>query len=233
LWVQGMGGLMSLTGEADGEPMKTGVAVSDLFTGMYASTAILAALAHRDRSGQGQHIDLALLDVTAAMLANQASNVLAGGVIPKRNGNAHPSIVPYQVFASADGHVILAVGNDKQFSAFCAAAGCPALAADRRFKTNADRVANRNALIPMLRPVLAARNTAEWVELLDAAGVPGGPINTLDAVFNDPQIRHRGMVVELPHAKTGTVKMVANPIKFSATPITYERAPPELGQDDC
>ncbi|MBF0325820.1 MAG: CoA transferase [Alphaproteobacteria bacterium] len=231
--VQGMGGLMSLTGEPDGEPMKVGVALTDIFTGMYASVAILAALAHRDRTGQGQHIDLALLDVQVAVLANQASNYLVGGIVPQRLGNSHPNIVPYQAFATSDGHVILAIGNDSQFQRFCTVAGCPALAEDPRFATNAGRVRDRETLIALLRPILAARPMAEWIEVLEVAGVPCGPINNLAQVFDNPQVRHRGMVAGLDHPLAGRVDLVANPIHFSETPVTYDRAPPLLGADSA
>ncbi|OAN51443.1 CoA-transferase [Paramagnetospirillum marisnigri] len=229
--VQGMGGLMSLTGEPDGDPMKVGVALTDIFTGMYASVAVLAALAHRDRTGQGQHVDLALLDVQVAVLANQASNYLVGGMVPRRLGNAHPNIVPYQAFPTADGHVILAVGNDGQFQKFCGVAGCPALAEDPRFATNAERVRNRETLVPLLKAALGARPSAEWIRDLEAAGVPCGPINNLAQVFDNPQIQHRGMVARLDHPEAGQVNLVANPIHFSETPIAYDRAPPRLGAD--
>jgi crotonobetainyl-CoA:carnitine CoA-transferase CaiB-like acyl-CoA transferase len=229
--IQGMGGLMSLTGEAGGEPMKVGVALTDIFTGMYASVAVLAALAHRDRSGQGQHIDLALLDVQVAVLANQASNYLVGGMIPQRLGNSHPNIVPYQAFATQDGHAILAVGNDGQFARFCAVAARPDLAEDSRFATNVERVRNRDILVPLLKDVMTTRSTAAWMNALEAAGVPCGPINTLDQVFADPQVRHRSMVVSVPHVQAGHVDLVANPIHLSETPITYDRAPPLLGAD--
>lgn len=229
--VQGMGGLMSLTGEPEGEPMKVGVALTDIFTGMYAAVAVLAALSHRDRTGQGQHVDLALLDVQVAVLANQAANYLVGGMVPQRLGNAHPNIVPYQAFATSDGHVILAVGNDAQFQKFCTVAGCPELAADRRYASNAGRVGNRDSLIPRLRQVMESRPCAAWIEMLEAAGVPCGPINTLDQVFDNPQIKHRGMVAAVDHPLAGSVDLVANPIRFSETPIGYERAPPVLGAD--
>jgi len=229
--VQGMGGLMSLTGAPDGEPMKVGVALTDIFTGMYATVAVLAALSHRDRTGQGQHVDLALLDVQVAVLANQASNYLVGGMVPGRLGNAHPNIVPYQAFASADGHVILAVGNDSQFQRFCSVAGCPALAADSRFATNAARVANRQTLVMLLGPVMAARTSAQWIELLEAAGVPCGPINNLAQVFDNPQVRHRGMAVRMEHGAGVPVDLVANPIRYSETPVAYDKAPPMLGAD--
>lgn len=229
--VQGMGGLMSLTGEAGGEPMKVGVALTDIFTGMYATVAVLAALAHRDRTGQGQHVDMALLDVQVAVLANQASNYLVGGVIPERLGNSHPNIVPYQAFPTADGHVILAVGNDPQFQRFCAVAGCPALAEDPRFSTNAARVKYRDILIPLLKANLASRPSAQWIEMLEAVGVPCGPINNLAQVFDNPQIRHRGMVARMDHPVSGSVDLPANPIRLSETPVTYDRPPPPLGAD--
>lgn len=228
--IQGMGGLMSLTGEADGQPVKVGVAIADLFTGMYATTAILAALAHRDRTGQGQHIDLALLDCQVAMLANQAMNTLTTGTAPTRMGNAHPNIVPYQAFATADGHIILAVGNDAQFARFCQVAGRPDLAGDARFQTNAARVRARAELVPLLEEVLRTRPSADWLAGLEAVGVPCGPINTLDQVFADPQVRHRGMVVPLPHPTAGSVDVVASPIHYSATPLEAGTAPPTLGQ---
>lgn len=228
--IQGMGGLMSLTGEADGSPVKVGVAIADLFTGMYATTAVLAALAHRDRTGQGQHIDLALLDCQVAMLANQAMNTLTTGTAPTRMGNAHPNIVPYQAFATADGHIILAVGNDAQFARFCQVAGRPDLAGDARFQTNAARVRARAELVPLLEEVLRTRPSADWLAGLEAVGVPCGPINTLDQVFADPQVRHRGMVVPLPHPTAGSVDVVASPIHYSATPLEAGTAPPTLGQ---
>lgn len=229
--VQGMGGLMSLTGEAGGEPMKVGVALTDIFTGMYATVAILAALAHRDRTGQGQHVDMALLDVQVAVLANQASNYLVGGIIPERLGNSHPNIVPYQAFPTADGHVILAVGNDSQFQRFCAVAGCPALAEDPRFSTNTARVQNREILVPLLKANMASRPSAQWIEMLEAVGVPCGPINNLAQVFDNPQIRHRGMVAHMDHPVSGSVDLLANPIRLSETPVAYDRPPPPLGAD--
>jgi crotonobetainyl-CoA:carnitine CoA-transferase CaiB-like acyl-CoA transferase len=232
--IQAMGGLMSVTGEPDGVPgggpMKVGVAITDLLTGMYAATAVLAALAHRDRSGRGQWIDLALLDVQVAGLANQAAGFLASGRAPGRLGNAHPSIVPYQAFATRDGHVVVAVGNDGQFARLCEVAGRPELARDPRFATNAARVAHRDALVALLRPLLAARASGEWVAALEAAGVPCGPINDLAQVFDDPQVRHRGLRVEAPHPVAGTVPMVASPIRLSATPVRHDVAPPALGE---
>ena len=232
--IQGMGGLMSVTGRADGEdgagPQKVGVALTDVMTGLYASVAVLAALAHRERSGEGQHIDLALLDVQVACLANQASNYLVGGEPPRRMGNAHPNIVPYQDFPTADGYMIIAVGNDGQFARFCAAAGHAEWASDERFATNPQRVLHREALIRLIRGVTTSRDTADWIAAMEAAGVPCGPINTLDKVFDDPQVRARGLRIELPHAVAGTVPLVANPIRMSASPVTYRRAPPALGE---
>jgi crotonobetainyl-CoA:carnitine CoA-transferase CaiB-like acyl-CoA transferase len=232
--VQGMGGLMSVTGEPDGVsgggPQKVGVAVADLFTGMYATVAVLAALTFREQSGEGQHIDLSLLDAQVAMLANQNMNYLTTGQAPARRGNAHPNIVPYQTFATADGHVILAVGNDAQFRRFCELAGCAGLADDARFAANRDRVANRTALVPLLEPLLRQRTTHAWVEALEDAGVPCGPINRLGEVFADPQVRHRGMRIDLPHALAGSVPLVASPIRLSASPLEYASAPPLLGQ---
>ncbi|WP_246742829.1 CaiB/BaiF CoA transferase family protein [Rhodomicrobium vannielii] len=228
--IQGMGGLMSLTGEPDGEPMKVGVALADVFTGMYASVGVLAALAHRDRTGDGQYIDLALLDVQAAVLANQATNWLVGGVVPQRLGNAHPNIVPYQVFETRNGHVIVAVGNDAQFTRFCVAAGCEALARDAKFATNVARVRHREELVALLKPLLAARASADWIAALEAAGVPCGPINDVAQVFAHPQIRHRGMAVRMEHP-AGPVDLVGNPLQLSETPVAYDRAPPLLGAD--
>jgi crotonobetainyl-CoA:carnitine CoA-transferase CaiB-like acyl-CoA transferase len=232
--IQGMGGLMSVTGERDdlpgGGPQKVGVAVSDLMTGMYAATAILAALAHRERTGRGQHIDAALLDTQVAMLANLASNYLVSGKVPGRMGNAHQNIVPYQVFACADGHLILAVGNDGQFAKFCEAAGCGELATDARYATNAERVRNRDDLVARLEPVLRGRTQKAWLDALEAVQVPCGPINRLSQVFEDPHVRHRGMRVDLPHPRAGTVPLVANPVKFGVTPVEYAQAPPLLGE---
>jgi crotonobetainyl-CoA:carnitine CoA-transferase CaiB-like acyl-CoA transferase len=228
--IQAMGGLMSVTGEPDGAPVKVGVAITDLLTGMYAATAVLAALAHRDRSGRGQWIDLALLDVQVATLANQGEGYLASGRVPGRLGNAHPSIVPYQAFATADGHVVLAVGNDGQFARLCEVAGRPALAGEPRFATNAARVEHRAEVVAALAPLLARRRTAEWIAALEEAGVPCGPINDLAEVFADPQVRHRGMRVEAPHPVAGTVPMVASPIRLSGTPVSHDVPPPTLGQ---
>lgn len=232
--IQGLGGLMSLTGhkdDADGAgPMKVGVALTDVLTGLYASNSILAALAHRDVSGQGQYIDLALLDVQLACLANQNMNFLTTGVAPKRMGNAHPNIVPYQDFPTADGDMILAVGNDSQFAKFAVVAGRAEWAQDERFITNKARVANRAVLVPLIRQATVMRTTQEWVALLERAGVPCGPINNLAQVFDDPQVKARGMKIELPHPSAGMVPLVASPMRLSATPVEYRLPPPLLGQ---
>jgi crotonobetainyl-CoA:carnitine CoA-transferase CaiB-like acyl-CoA transferase len=233
--IQGIGGLMSITGEPDqrpgGGPMKVGVAVADIFTGLYAAIAILGALAHRDRTGAGQHIDLALLDTQVAVLANQAMNYLVTGVAPQRLGNAHPNIVPYQVFAASDGHIIVAVGNENQFARMCEVIGRSELASDARFATNASRVNNRDELIAILQGIFAARTMRDWLESLERAGVPCGPINRVADVFADPQVQARGLKLDLPHPSIGLVPSVANPIKYSATPISYSSAPPMLGAD--
>jgi len=228
--IQAMGGLMSVTGSEGGEPMKVGVALADIMTGLYASNAIQGALIHQLRTGQGQHIDLALLDVQVASLANQAMNYLATGQNPKRLGNAHPNIVPYQAFATADGHLILAVGNDKQFERFCKVAGAQQLAIDPHYQTNALRVANRPLLIPKLMQLLKQQATDWWLTELNAVGVPCGPICNLDEVFDNPQIQAREMKIALDHEQLGKVPSVANPIKLSATPLQYTQAPPMLGQ---
>ena len=231
---QGMGGLMSVTGEPDevpgGGPMRVGVPVIDIFTGMYASIAICAALAGRAETGRGQHIDVALLDSTLALLANQAMTYLATGKPPGRIGNAHPSIVPYQVFRTADGAVIVACGNDNLFGKYCAAAGCSELVRDARFARNADRVRNRADLVPLLADIMVKRSTAEWVAALDSAGIPCGPINDIGQALAEPQAIARGMTVRLPHPLAGEVPLMASPMKFSATPIQHEMAPPLLGQ---
>ena len=229
--IQGMGGLMSLTGEPGGQPMKVGVALTDIFTGMYAGFAILAALAQRDRTGQGSHIDLALLDVQVAVLANQASNYLVGGKVPQRLGNAHPNIVPYQAFPTKDGHIILAVGNDGQFRRFCHSAGRPDLGTDPRYATNVERVRNRAELVPILEALLASRPSAQWIEALEAAGVPCGPINDLAGVFADPQVAHRGLKTRLDHPLAGGIDLVANPIRFDGKQALSHGAPPLLGAD--
>jgi crotonobetainyl-CoA:carnitine CoA-transferase CaiB-like acyl-CoA transferase len=232
--IQGMGGIMSFTGEPDdtpgGGPQKVGVAIADLMTGMYSTVAILAALHERSASGLGQYIDMALLDTQVAWLANQNANYLIGGEPPKRMGNAHPNVVPYQTFRTRDGDLILAIGNDGQFARFCAAAGLPDLASDARFLTNATRIANRTALIEAIARRMREKTTAEWIALLEPLGVPCGPINRLDDVYADPQVRHRGLKIEVPHPLSGTVPLVANPIRFSRTPISYGVPPPLLGE---
>mgnify|MGYP000843969107 FL=1 len=228
--VQGMSGLMSITGPADGEPHKVGVAVTDLFTGLYASNAICAALLARERSGEGQAIDLALFDCALAMLANVNMNWLIGGDVPPRLGNAHPNIVPYQVFATSDGHFILACGNDSQFARIAELCGHAEWATDPRFARNADRVAHRDALVPLLAEVFVTRTRDDWLAALDAAGVPNGPINTVDQAFADPQIVARGMRLDLPDAQGVAVPQVACPIQLSGTPVVYHAAPPALGQ---
>ncbi|VVN42276.1 Acetyl-CoA:oxalate CoA-transferase [Pseudomonas fluorescens] len=232
--IQGLGGLMSLTGRPDGDegggPVKVGVALTDILTGLYSTTAILAALAHRDQSGVGQYIDMALLDVQVACLANQAMNYLTTGVAPKRLGNAHPNIVPYQDFPTADGDFILTVGNDSQFRKFAEVAGQSQWATDPRFLTNKLRVANRGELIPLIRQATVFKTTAQWVDELEVAGVPCGPVNDLAQVFDDPQVLARGLAIELPHALGGRVAQVASPIRLSETPVEYRRAPPLLGE---
>jgi formyl-CoA transferase len=232
--IQGMGGFMSITGERDdlpgGGPQKAGVAVSDLMTGMYATVAILAALAQRARTGAGQHIDMALFDTQVAMLANMNTNYLTTGNAPGRAGNAHANIVPYQVFAAADGHVIVAVGNDGQYAKFCEIAGRPDLATDKRFARNADRVRNRAVLVPLLEDLVRARPVAFWTARLEQAGIPCGPINSIAQALADPQIVARGLQVELPHPLAGKVALVGTPLRMSASPPVLDRAPPTLGQ---
>lgn len=232
--VQGIGGLMSVTGERDGlpgaGPQKAGVAVADLFAGMYATVAILAALRHRDATGEGQAIDLALLDAQVAMLANLGSHYLTSGEVPQRRGNGHSNIVPYQVFEAADGHLILAVGNDAQFARFCGIADCAEFAADPRFATNAGRVRHRETLVPLLAERFKTRSKQAWLSALEAARIPCGPVNDLAEVFADPQVRARGMVTTLPHPYADALPLVASPLKLSATPVRYRYAPPLLGQ---
>ncbi len=234
LIVQGMGGMMSITGEPDdvpgGGPKRVGVAISDLFTGMYATISVLAALAWRERTGRGQHIDLALLDCQVAMMANQAMNYLTSGRPPPRMGNAHPNVVPYQAFTAADGDFIIAVGNDSQFARMCAVIGRPELADDADFATNTRRIRNRDRLIPALAKAFKTRTRCEWQDALEAVGVPCGPINALDEVFADPQVRARGMRVDLDHPLAGRVPMVASPMRFSKTPIEHNLPPPLLGE---
>lgn len=233
--IQAMGGLMSITGPADdqpgGAPQKVGVAVADLMCGMYAVTAIQSALLHRQTSGRGQHIDLSLLDTQVAWLANQAANYLIGGQVPGRQGTAHPNIVPYQVFATADGHVTLAIGNDQQFAQFAQLAGHPEWATDADYRSNRGRVQHREQLLPMIESVMRERGTDDWVAACRSAGVPVSPINDLARVFSDPQIRHRQMVRHVDHPLREQLPTLANPVRFSATPVEYVQAPPLLGAD--
>ncbi|GAB2793755.1 CaiB/BaiF CoA-transferase family protein [Halomonas shantousis] len=232
--IQAMGGLMSLTGEPDGQPgggpVKVGVAVADIFTGLYATNAILAALWQRLATGEGAYIDLALMDVQVGVLANQALNYLTSGQAPQRMGNAHPNIVPYQAFATRDGHLILAVGNDGQFQRLCQVLECGELARESRFATNSARVEHRAQLVPELAARLATRNTDDWLARLEAVGVPCGPINTLDRVFDDPQVRHRGMALTMAHPDAEQVALVSNPVRFDGQALNADIPPPTLGQ---
>jgi crotonobetainyl-CoA:carnitine CoA-transferase CaiB-like acyl-CoA transferase len=230
--IQAMGGVMSLTGEPDGMPMKVGVPVADVFAGLYACIGILAALRHREQTGEGQHIDIGMLDAHVAWLANQGMNYLATGEDPPRLGNQHPNIVPYQVFATADGHIVLSVGNDATFRRFCESFGCAHLLEDARFATNAARVQNRALVADTLAEILRAQPSAWWLERLEALGIGCGPINRLSQVFADPQVQARGMVIEMPHADVegGKVKLIANPVRLSATPVDYRLPPPRLGE---
>jgi crotonobetainyl-CoA:carnitine CoA-transferase CaiB-like acyl-CoA transferase len=229
---QGLGGIMSLTGESNGLPMKVGVGIADIMCGMYAVVAILAALRHRDATGEGQSIDAALLDTQVAWLANEATNFLLSGQVPPRQGTEHPNIVPYKTFESADGHVILAVGNDAQFQKWCGFAGAADLAGDPRFATNSLRIKHRRELYGRMPAYMRAKTTSEWVDGLAGLGVPCGPVNRLDQVFADPQVQARGMRIDMPHptAAAGTVPLVANPLKMSRTPPSYRYSPPILGQ---
>lgn len=233
--IQAIGGLMSITGESDdmpgGGPQKVGVPIVDILTGMYSTTAIVSALLHRERTGEGQHIDMALLDVLVSVLANQNLNYLTTGTPPRRYGNAHPNIVPYQVFKTHDGSFVLAVGNDQQFRKFCSAAGLAGLTDDPRFTTNTDRLRNRKELIPLLDARLREETTEFWIAALEPVGVPCAPINRLDQVFAHPQVVHRGLQINLPHPTGATAPLVGNPIKFSNTRIEYSKAPPMLGAD--
>jgi crotonobetainyl-CoA:carnitine CoA-transferase CaiB-like acyl-CoA transferase len=231
--VQAMGGIMSITGDPHGPPTKVGVGIADVMCGMYATVAILAALRHRDRTGKGQQIDLALLDSQVAWLINAGLHYLTSGEAPGRLGSGHPNIVPYDLFPAADGHIALAVGNDAQFRRFCEFAGAAGLAEDVRFATNDARVRNREQLVPELQRLTVTRTTGEWIEGLQGLGVPCGPVNDLGQVFADPQVLHRQMVTPMPHplAGEGYVRLIGNPIKFSETPVSYRRGPPTLGQD--
>ncbi len=232
--IQGMGGVMSITGERDdlpgGGPQRVGIPIADIMTGMYATIAICAAIAHREKSGAGQHLDLALLDTQVGILANQGMNYLATGEAPGRIGNAHPNIVPYQPFKTSDGDIILACGNDNLFNKFCEVAGCRHLAQDSRFSTNSKRVENREAITALLAAIFSTRTTRDWCDALEAAGVPNGPINDLKQVFEEPQVAARGMKIELEHPLAGKVPLIASPMKFSMTPVEYKAAPPVLGQ---
>jgi crotonobetainyl-CoA:carnitine CoA-transferase CaiB-like acyl-CoA transferase len=228
--IQGEGGLMSLNGEPEGSPMKVGVALVDVMTGLYSCNAVLAALMARHHTNEGQHIDIALLDVQAATLANQGMNYLATGKNPQRLGNGHPNIVPYQTFATQDGSIILAVGNDNQFIKFCQVAECSGLAEDPWFVTNAQRVINRDKLVPIIAGRLASHTTQWWIEQLERVSVPCGPVNTLEQVFNHPQIKHREMVKQVANQQGELIDTVASPINLSATPLQYNSASPDLGQ---
>ena len=231
---QGMGGLMSITGERDdlpgGGPQKVGIAVTDVLTGMYAALAITAAVALRERSGEGQYIDLALLDTVVAFGANQIFNYFVSGKVPGRYGNAHANLVPYEVFPTADGHIVLAAGNDGQWVNFCKAAGRPELATDTRFRRNPDRIRNRKELIPLIGNIMRQRDRKDWIERLDAGGVPCGPINSYKEVFDDPQVRHRELKIETAHPLSGRLPGIASPMRFSETPVEYKLPPPLLGE---
>lgn len=231
---QGLGGIMSITGERDdlpgGGPQKTGMALSDIMTGMYSTIAILAALEHRNVSGEGQHIDMALLDCTVAVGSNQAVSYLMTGKVPKRFGNAHAAVVPYQAFATADGHVIITVGNDAQWQRYCSVMDRPDLANDERFKKTNDRIVNREILVPEIARTMATRTCQDWLTNLEAADVPCGPINNYKQVFEDPQVMHRKMHVEIPRTDGGSVPALASPLRLMSTPATYRYAPPELGE---
>ena len=231
MMAQGVGGLISITGEPDRPPSKVPVAINDIMTGMYTAVALLSALRHRDSTGEGQQVDVGLLDVQVSWLANVASNYLVGGKIPQRLGTAHPNSVPYQVFPTGDGFIIIAANNDGQFERFCRAAGAPELLEDPDFASNALRVRNRDRLISMIEAVTRTRGTDAWMEALESAGVPCAPVNTIDRVFDDPQVEARGMQIRMPHPLAGEdVRLVGSPIRLSRTPVSYRRAPPTLGQ---
>jgi crotonobetainyl-CoA:carnitine CoA-transferase CaiB-like acyl-CoA transferase len=231
--IQAMGGIMSVTGDPNGEPMKAGVPIADIMAGMYATVAICAALRSREINGKGQYIDIGMLDTQAAWLSIQAMNYLVGGENPKRLGNGHPNIVPYQVFATADGHIMLTIGNDLQFRRFCEFADCIELAEDERFATNGARVQNRELLIEALEPVLTSKPSQEWLAELEKLTIGCGPINTVEQVFADPHIKNREMVINMPHEAVGgrEIPLVASPLRFSATPVTYRHSPPVLGSN--
>ena len=231
MMAQGMGGLISITGEPDRPPSKVPVAINDIMTGMYTAVALLSAVRHRDLTGEGQHVDVGLLDVQVSWLANVASNYLVGGKLPHRLGTAHPNTVPYQVFPTRDGFIIIAANNDRQFERFCEVARAPELLVDADFASNALRVRNRDRLIPQIEAVTRTRGTAAWMEALGAAGVPCAPVNTIDQVFADPQVEARGMQIRMPHPLAGEeVRLIGSPIGLSRTPVSYRRAPPTLGQ---
>lgn len=233
--IQAMGGLMSITGRPDDEPgagpLRAGVALTDLSTGLYAAIAVLAALNYRHVSGKGQYIDMALLDVHVATLANQASTYLTDGTVPQRMGNGHPTVVPYQDFPTADGDMILAIGNDGQFARFAEIAGHTEWAIDERFQTSAARAINRKVLIPLVRQATVMRTTEEWLRILPEVNVPCGPVNNIKQVFEDPQVKHRGIRIEMPHELQDRISLVANPMRFSESPVSYRHSPPLLGED--
>jgi formyl-CoA transferase len=234
LLLQGMAGLMSVTGEMDhlpgGGPQKVGIAISDILAGMYTSLAISVAMVHRERTGQGQYIDISLLDSMVAFSSSLALSWLHAGVLPQRWGTAHPHLVPYQAFSTLDGHIMLAIGNDSQFANFCRVIGRPELAADDRFRLNSSRVGHREELVSLLALIMSTRSKGEWQSIFDAAGVPYGPINNMKEVFEEPQVLHRKMVVNMPHMCAGTVPTLANPIRLSATPVEYRMGPPVVGE---
>ena len=231
--IQAMGGFMSVTGEPNGEPMKAGVPIADIMAGMYASVGINAALRSREIDGKGQYIDIGMLDTQIAWLSIQAMNYLVGGQVSSRLGNAHPNIVPYQVFKTSDGHIMVTIGNDAQFKRFCNHANCSELAADERFSANGGRVTNRDLLIPLLEPIFLEKKTNDWLSELEALAIGCGPINNVEQVFADPHVRDRCMVVNMPHEALagGEVPVVASPLRFSETPVSYRHAPPVLGAD--
>lgn len=230
--IQAMGGIMSFTGEPDGDPMKAGVGIADVMCGMYASNAILAALHHQRTTGEGQYIDISLLDSQVAWLVNGAVNYLSSGDLPARYGNGHPNIVPYELFPTTDGYFVLAVGNDAQFVNFCRFAESQELAENENYKTNDARIKNRTTLIPLIRNITSKKTMSYWLKGLEKVGVPCGPVNNMEQVFNDPQIKHRNMQIEMDHPQsgTGTVDLIGNPINFSKTPVNYQRHPPVLGE---
>lgn len=232
LMAQAYGGIMSLTGEPDGQPMKVAVGIADVMCGMYASSGILAALRHRDMTGQGQHIDLALVDAQIAWLINEGTNYLTSGHLPERRGNGHPNIVPYQVFAVRDGHVVIAVGNDAQFRRFAEWLGQPEWAKDERFATNPARLSHRETLVALITYALSDIDVDDVIKGLEAIGVPVGPVNTLDRVFGSDQVAARDMQISVPseHASSGSIDMIGNPLRFSRTPVSYRRPPPKFGE---